>query len=274
MDYSEYDVKQPAVKSRVRAFADVFHENFKQYLIVGLLFALAMAPLVFFRYYVIAYQAELKSAIENGSVAADALHNVYAMDNLFYAACFVLVLPIALVAAGCAKAVKYTLWQLPTPFKDNFGEGVKENAWSFIACFEVNVALCWLCNFTWNSNADYELWYYLPVIVYVAVLLPMSLWFLSATTVYTDGIGVRLVNAFKLSTATLVPSLVATVGAFAPLALLFVAEGWVQIIVPFLYAVIWLVPSVLAWQLFTFKYFDKYVNASAFPDLVDKGLKQ
>lgn len=274
MDYSEYDSKKPSIKPRIKAFADVFHENFKQYLIVGLLFVLAMAPLVFFRYYVIAYQTELKEAISSGAMEADAIRNYYAMNNIFYAACIVLVLPVALVAAGCSKAVKYTLWQMPTPFKDNFGEGVKENAWSFIACFEINVVLCWLCSFIWNANANYEFWYYLPTIVYVAVLLPASLWFLSATTVYKGGFFQRLTNSFKFYVSTLLQSLVATVGIFAPLALLFIAESWVQILVPFLFAAIWLVPSFLAWQLFTFKYFDKYVNATAFPDLVDKGLKQ
>ena len=91
---------------------------------------------------------------------------------------------------------------------------------------------------------------------------------------YKDGFFQRLTNSFKFSVSTLLQSLVATVGIFAPLALLFIAESWVQILVPFLFAAIWLVPSFLAWQLFTFKYFDKYVNATAFPDLVDKGLKQ
>lgn len=274
MDYSEYDCKKPAVKPRIKAFADVFHENFKQYLVVGLLFALAIAPLVFFRYYVIAYKAELKQAIESGAMEADAIRNAYAMDNIFYAACTVLVLPIAVVAAGCAKAVKYSLWQLPTPFKDNFGEGIKENTWSFIVCFEINVVLCWVCNFVWNSNSNYEFWYYLPTIIYLVVLLPISLWFLCVTTVYKDKFGKRLSNAFKFSVSTPLFSLIATAGAFAPLALLFIADAWVQILVPLLLAAIWVVPSFLAWQLFTFKYFDKYVNAQAFPDLVDKGLKQ
>lgn len=272
MDYSEYD-KTPEKKGRTEAFFDVLKKKYKYLFLLGVVFAFAAAPMVTFRYFTVVHEMEMNLAVADGSVSqGDALLSVNALQNLYYAVSLALVLLIAVVAAGAGKALKCLSWNEPTPFRENAGEGIKENVLNYCLCFLVNTLLLWMNNFVRNCNPSFSVWFYLPTAVWYLVALPVSLWFCSCTAVYKDKLFKTLSVAVKLYGKTMPMTLVMTLMLVAPLALLFIPVAWVQLAVPLAYALLYVPLALLAWTFYTNSVFDKYINATLFPDLVDKGL--
>jgi hypothetical protein len=266
--------KKRYVQKRSQAFLEVVKNKYKYLLLLGALFMLAAAPIITFRYLTIVHQIEVNAAVQAGEFSAnDGLLEVNALQNFYYAVSIALVLLPCLVLAGAAKVVKCFSWREPTPFKDNFGEGIKENVINYSICFIINVLLLWMNNFVRNCNVEFSVWYYLPTAVWYLVVLPVSMWFCASTAVYKDKFFKTLSVSAKLFGLTLFYTYAAEILLVWPLALLLIPVAWVQLAVPFIYTLLYLPLSLLALIYMADSAFDKYINAVSFPDLVNKGLK-
>lgn len=272
IDYSEYDGKKVG-KKRSEAFFEVVKTKYKYLLLLGALFVLAATPGVTFRYLTVVHEIEVDAAVAEGTMtAAEGLLEVNALQNLYYAVSIGLVVFLALVTAGALKVIKIFAWKEPTPFRDNFGEGIKENAINLGICFIVNVLLLWMNNFVRNSNPEFSVWFYLPTVGWYLIALPICMWFCAATAVYKDKLFKTLSVGAKLFGMTLPLTLGAEILLVWPLALLLIPVAWVQLVVPLAYALLYLPVGLLVWAYIANSVFDKHINATSFPDLVDRGL--
>lgn len=272
IDYDEYD-RPIEKKGRAEAFFDVLKRKYKYLFLLGVMFAFSAAPMITFRYLTVVHEVEMNAAVAAGEVSAhDALLSVNSLQNLYYAVSIALVLLIALVVSGAGKALKCLSWNEPTPFRENTGEGIKENILYYGLCFILNVLLLWGNNFVRNSNPEFSFWYYIPTAGWYLIALPISLWFCSCTAVYKDNPFKTFAVALKLYGKTMPMTLLMTLIIAAPLALMLIPVAWIQLAVPFAYAMFYAPIALLAWAYYTNSVFDKYINATSFPDLVDKGL--
>ncbi len=276
IDYKEYDPpEKPVVKKRTAAFFETAGNKWKYLLLLGVILTLSAAPAITLRYLTVVNEVHMNEEAAAGNITElEAAQSVNGLMNIGYLASLALCLLIALAAAGGAKYVKNTAWKEPYPFKSDFGEGVKENFLHFAPCFLMNVLLLWLCAFVRRSNPDFNFWYYVPTIGWAIIALPASLWFLAATTVYKEKFFKKLAVCLKLCFATLPQTLAMTALAVWPLALTLIPSVWVQIAIPAAYTLLYLPFAMLGWTYFTNKIFDKRINGTAFPQLVDKGLTE
>lgn len=273
-DLNEYESNNVAPRGRTEVFFEVSKGKYRYLFLLGFALLLAVSPVFTYRYLVVAHRIEMNAAVAAGSItAADALLDVNAMQNRFYLVLLALVLLLALVASGGAKAVKCLAWREPTPFKDNATDGVKENFLPYALCFIVNVLLLWASNFVRNSNADYSFWYYLPTVGWFVIALPVSLWFCSSTAVYKGSVMKALSVSVRLFALTLPQTLGITALCLWPLALTLIPVAWLQLAVPLVYALLYAPVAMLIWAFYSNGVYDKYINAKAFPELVDRGLK-
>ncbi len=270
MDYKEYDVK-PKKRSRSEVFLSGISSNFKGLVLSGLLLALALVGVITFRFLLILHEGEMMSAVSGGELTAqEASMSIASLRNMFYIACFPLIIPGAVVVGGICKAAKCIAWREKTPFRDNFGEGMKENSLFTILTILINVAILWCVGL--SADTQRGVYAYLPTAVWFLGIMPWSMWILAATAVYRGGYLLTVKNAFVLTVKTYPYTFIMTILMVLPLALLFIPWIYVQLIVPFAYAV-YLPFAWTAWVLFTNTFFDKYININLFPDLVDKGLE-
>ncbi len=270
MNYKEYDVK-PKKRGRSEIFFSGISSNFKGLALSGFLLALAFVGVITFRFLMILHEGEMMSAVSGGELTVqEASLSIASLRNMFYMACFPLIIPGAVVMGGICKAAKCIAWREKTTFRDNFGEGMKENSLFIILTAIINVAILWCVGL--SASAQRGICAYLPTAIYFLGILPWNMWVLAATAVYRGGYLLTVKNAFVLTVKTYPYTFIMTILMTLPLALLFIPWIYMQLIVPFAYAV-YLPFAWIAWVLFTNVFFDKYINTNLFPNLVDKGLE-
>jgi hypothetical protein len=273
INYREYDPQNPP-KSRIGAYQRALKKYFWRLLAMGLLLTLACAPLITFNYLITVYKIGLDEEVAaNTLTAQESLLALNSLQNIFYLCALLLCLLPALVVAGMAKALKCIAWKDPAPVRENFGGGIKENFLRFAPVFLINVLWLWVSNFTRNSNPDYNFVYYLPTVGWFIILLPLSAWYCSVSSVYKDKTYVLFMGSLKFYAKTLPLTLCFTCLAVLPLGLLlFMNVAWVQLVIPLLYTFLWLPPVMLACVFWANSVYDKYINVKSFPELVEKGL--
>jgi hypothetical protein len=273
MNGFDYETGKTVKKSRLEAYFDVVKSKYGQLLVLGLLFVLAVLPVVTYRYLVVAYEIEMNAAVaEGGLSSADAFFKVRAYKNTFFLTALPLSMVIATVAAGAAKVIKSLVWKEPTPPKDNFSQGLRENLFPYAACFVFSVLLMWACSYVRYGNVGYSVWFYLPTVGWYLLALPVGAWYCASSAVYKERLFKTFGNSIKLYGRTLPQTLGMLVLATFPLTLTLIPVAWVQLAVPLLYAFFYLPFALVGFAFFANGVFDKYVNAESFPDLVDRGL--
>ncbi len=271
MNYKEYDTK-PQKLTRTEAYGAAWKDKWKQLLLMGMLLTFALAPIVIFRYDVLAHQMEMLEAVEQNKLTeAQAQASVYSLKNVFFVASLVMALLVAVVCAGIAKACKCISWSELTSVKDNFGEGIKENSLRFCICFLGNALFLRLCGFVIDANGEDVFWRYFPYGVYFLLVLPWSLWFVACTAMYKGGFFGILRNAFALMCGHYFSTVSFMALFMLPLVLMVIPVMWAQLVLA-LYGVYF--PYVyLGWVYYTNGIFDRHINREKFPELVDRGLE-
>lgn len=267
------EMEREIKRSRPQALLDVLSTKYKQLILLGVIFAFSLAPIATYRFLIVAQSVELDGAVAAGNMTSqEALIALNAMQNQFYLICLLLVQFTAIALSGGAKVVKCLAFKESTPFRDNFGEGVRENALGYSCCLTANILVLWACNFVLNSKTDYSLWFYLPRVGWLLLIVPISLWFLSSVAVYKNKLIKTLSVSARLYALTMPSTLLFEVLAVSPFALLLLPTAIVQLLVPLLYALILLPVVALCWAFVANSGYDKYINAKSFPELVGKGL--
>ncbi len=271
MNYKEFDTK-PQKRTRVEVLLWAVKAKWKQLIVIGLLLAMSLAGIVTFRFLLLLHSEEMRLAAESEALSAvEAFNSVASLKNMFYIACFVLIIPACAVMAGLCKTAKYLSWREKVPIRETFGEGMKENFLHIAVAALVNVALLWCTGFVGTAYSESYVWKYFPAAGYIFLVLPITMWFFASTAVYKGSIAATLKNSFALTVKTYPLTLIMEALALLPLSALFIPNTYSQLAVPFLFAV-YLPFFWLLWVHFTNTFFDKYININQFPSLLDKGL--
>ncbi len=271
MNYKEFDTK-PQKRTRGEVFLWAIKAKWRQLILIGLLLALSLVGIVTFRFLLLLHSEEMRLAAEGGALSAEeAFYSANSLENMFYMACFILIIPASIVVAGICKVAKCLSWREIVPIRETFGEGMKENSLYITVMAIINVAVLWCADFVGKANEGDLMWKYLPKAGYILLVLPVTMWFLAATAVYKGSFTATLKNSFALTVKTYPLTLIMEALALLPLLALLIPNIYSQLAVPFLFAV-YLPLFWLLWAHFTNNFFDKYININQFPGLVDKGL--
>lgn len=265
-------------KNRVEVFFDVVKLQWSNFLLYGLLFFVAFLPLNVLSINKIFAVSDLTDAIaiaqesqvETLKYQLSLVKDTYA---LMQGGAFVLVF---LFLAGFVKVVRQYAWGENVFFVSDFTQGFKSNCFQFVILgilFGVLFAFSSiLYNWAQETTKGFfeSLCLMVPACLFLLVVIPVVCYDIVATAIYKNNFFGNLKLAFSVAFANPVLSLVALLCCFAVCFLLLIPS--VACIVIFRAIIPFSLPFVLlAWTLFAFNQFDKYVNALHFPQLVGKG---
>ena len=184
------------------------------------------------------------------------------------------ILPISVLGfcfAGVMKVIRNLVWGEPIFFFKDFFSGIKQNRIYFVFVFLFFALINFLLSYI-NVLIEDELLRAIPTVLCLTLLLPVGMFFLSATVVYNDGFLTILKNSviFFIKSA---PVCILFVLAFAASFLLDYIELMVVRYILIIALIIVALPIYLiAWTLYSHSVFDKMVNSKLYPDYVDKGI--
>lgn len=256
--------------NRWQVFADRLKTHFGKYLMCGLLlFAFAM-PMFALKMYADLTAASLYDKFVGGEMseaeyrgAVSALQLTTSCVNV---ACYAI---FAVGLAGVVRIIRQSAWSEPFSLWSDFALGIKQNVVWYVVLF----AFLGLCNafgaVFMQMRDDWVA--YIPMCVYLFVLLPIAMHILVQVAVYNHKVGDIVATSAYVYLKTLPVSVL--------FALLLSGYGWLDlvpvVIVRYLckFLFVSVMPiGILGWFLCVCAALDKYVNKQSYPSLVDKGV--
>lgn len=171
--------------------------------------------------------------------------------------------------SGVMRQIKQLAWSQSISFWKDFALGVKQNVGGYIVVFALlgvlnaaNVVVMQL---------DVGFLSYVPLCVFVLVVLPIALHAMVQIAIYThkfwDTFSCSALLYCKTAPLSILAALVATAYMWFDSFPSFVGRYVAKVIF-----VVLLPIGILAWFLYACSALDKYVNAQNYPDLVDRGV--
>lgn len=259
--------------NRVAVFFDRIKMRWSLLLLLGLILALALLPALIVLFLKDASLASLTSAYQAGQSDLSSYQssvrsttNLYAM---FLVPCLVF---FSVPLSGVMRIIRQLSWGEGVFFGEDFKDGVKQNGLSYAFLFLAMSLLYVLDSFILNAGFSYPILQALPYGFSVVFFLPIALLFLDHVAVYKATAKAALKNATVLFLKNFLGCYVGVIAFLAPLLFLLIPSVVGQEIALFLSALLYLPLTLLGWMLYGHFLFDRYINASNCPDLIDRGV--
>lgn len=254
--------------NRKELFFDILKNQWRNLLILSLIFLLLFLPLVISRYYNLII---INDIINSGSDDAGALVFNFSIGYNFVV--FIILIVVGIFYGGIARIYKKLAFNEGFFLGADFVKGIKENFKDFIFFFALygflNLIIETLCiNFLLENN---YLYYFFKVINY-ATLLPIFGICLSLGSIYTDSVFKKIRVACRIYIKYLFKILLMLAVFILPLALLLINSTSIQLFVPLVYTILYFPLAYLVFILLLNSIFDEVINKKNFPNLVGKGM--
>lgn len=256
--------------NRWQVFTDRLRTHFGRFLLCGLILLVFALPLFAVRMYADLSVAKLYDSYKQGLLTADDYNGAVSTVTLVASACNVvgyLVLSVGL--SGVIRQVRQMAWSQPLSFGSDFAVGVKQNACRYLIVFFVLGLLNAFDAVVMQTRND--VLSYIPLCLYVFILLPSALHMLVQVAIYNHKFGDIFATSAFVYLKTLPVSILFSV--------LFMSYGLFDMISSFAVRyickalfVVLLPIGILGWFLYVCSALDKYVNKQSYPQLVDKGV--
>lgn len=266
-DFSEQNLPH----NRKEVFFDCVKLYWQKLLLLGLIMLACAVPLLTVSAVCDTVQQGLSRQLEDGVIDKVAYNGQTAWlrfaEALIDIPCYVIV---CVGLSGTVRVTRQMIWAEPLFFANDFADGVKQNLPTFclsgLATGLIKVYLA----FAESSGGG--LLSYLPAGVVTIVVLPTTLWMMSASTIYNIKLGKNISNAFVLYIKTPFVTWL-FIALFLSVAVLkLIGLVAVRCIFLAVFVVVMLPIFMLLWQLVSYSYFDKFINKQAYPEIVDKGI--
>lgn len=267
-DYEEIDLPS----SRPEVFFDVIKNQYQVLLgIAALMFVFAL-PFLGVHLYLDLEKALAYQALQ----AATITEEVYETRILLYSRLLLVAVPIgsmifSLGLAGFARIFKRLCFLQPIFFFDDFKKGIRENALPFIGMAFFSSAIFTL--FAWIRTLDPS-HFFLSILWALSLVFayPSFLFFVTVSSLYQTRFFSALSIALRIYARSFLPFLPLLLCFVAPLAAEFIPDVVIKYIVLALSLVLFGPLLFLAFFLFSYWRFDRYINHERYPELVDRGI--
>lgn len=262
--------------TRRELFFDIIKQRWKLLLTMGILFMVAVFPMVavlFLRNF--SFQ-NLYSSYNWATITEEQTAEYYSLYrqqnnfwNLFQLPCFIV---IALFLSGFMRIIRQLNYSKGIYVWEDFKQGIKQNFLPYLGMFVFIFVLFYLSSFIANVGIENSLLAYLPIGAIVIIFVPILLNMLSLLVTYSSNFSSLVKNSFILSFKNILWYLLFTVAFFAPMALFLIPYYLIAYIVFLIISVIYYPLFFLANYLFNYASFDLYINEGKYPNNYHKGL--
>lgn len=265
-DYTANDL--PLTRKDV--FCESYKEHFRLIFNIGVLCLLFLIPVIIVSFmrdlYVISVVGQIEE--QTAEKVAAVVYQADAVYGLFQILAQTL---FAVLFAGVVQLIRQLLWNEPIFFGDDLKRGLKSNSIKYGVTVFILSVLNYAINVFTRSIVNYIL-----NGIFVAIILPVVIWFLLQSIYYNLSVFACIKNAILLYIKTLPVTILLLVCTIVPLWLVsnlisLVLVKYIVLIVLYLF---YLVPLTMCWMLYASHIFDKYLNKVHYPEIYRKGMRK
>lgn len=270
-DFQENDLPS----TRVEIFFDTIKLRFGVLFRIGLLMFLFTLPLLMGTAFKDTYLYYLYNSLSSGKIDETQYNEIYMMTyRIFFLGeipCFLLV---ALGLAGSFRVIRQLVWQEGIFFVKDFFDGIKNNAKHYLIYISIFGIFHYFARMAILLEINIPVIKYIPIIVLYVIFVPMILYNLIQSQIYTLNIGLEMKNGAILYIRTFFLVLIATLVAVLPIGFIFIPIVAVKIVAEISF-ILFIIPFILLGELLFFNsQFDKYINKNNYPEIYRKGLHE
>ena len=266
--------------NRVEVFLDLLKSRWRVLLGVGAIMFLFSLPLIGSILGLNLISSSLYASYLEGKIEAGVYHsNLFFLNIAFSLINLICLLIISIPLSGIERVYKIMVYYEPLDFKADFFKGIKDNivqtlVLSLVSSFVFTLSTI-LVTFLLSSGSKgfaSTLAFFAPLFLFFIFILPSFLLSTCSTPIYKNSLWVNFRNGFLLYFSTSLPTLGFCLIVIAPLFLLLLGNLYVILITLSLYFLIYFPLSFLCFYIYSTYVFDKCINKTSYPDLVDKGI--
>lgn len=258
---------------RVGVFKDRLRFHWASFLALGALLALASLPFLALLLAKDIRFATLYSSFKTGEIDeaayGGALRSASNLTHLLYLPCLAL---FGLMLSGVNRIIRQLVWGEGLFFFEDWKDGVKQSGLGYVVVFLLGGACYALDAFVFDAGLGLPFLQVLPFGFSIAFLAPIALFYLGHLTVYHAKTKDALKNSFLLFGKNIGIAYLGVALLLGPLFLAEIPSLYGQLIALFLVAFLWDPLALLIWALLSNSVFDKMINQTSCPALVDRGL--
>lgn len=277
-DYSVEDLPS----NRIEVFLDVLRNRWKTLLGIGLLLLLFMIPLLTGQIIEDILSIQHIGMYQDARIEQQLLFkNLQTTFSLMGIVKTLMLMILSVGIAGCVRIIKRLIWAEGIEFFHDFSLGVRENWKKMLLLFLllgllstlVKIAPYALSQSTDLSELSYTALRSIITSGSIVLLMPIGAFVFSQIIFYENRFFVMCINSVAFCGKTILSTYFLLVLFYVPCVIVnHFCNISTQIII-YSFATVILLPLVLMiWLLYSCYVFDKYVNATFYPEIVDKGI--
>ncbi len=266
--------------NRREVFFDILKLNWKSFLLYGLIMLLCSLPLMITEIFkwIISNEILKAMATAQGEELTALAYERAGMLNMFVLIEAICILLIFIYLAGFITVIRQYAWEECVFFSSDFAKGLKANLAQMLplgVLFSVSYAFGFI---TYNlaqleSDVMRSLLMMLPFDAFLLFVVPITAYGICSIPIYQNGFGKVIFSSLRLYFVSPFKTLLALICCLCPFAPLLIPNFTCMVICGALIAMLlpWI---ILAFTLFSYNQFDKFINAEQFPELVGRGVFQ
>ena len=265
--------KEDLPKTRVDLFFDLLKVNTSVLFGMGAIIFLFSLPFLIVSFICDYSLATIFVNITNSEIGDEEIALMISSTISFYdlikIPCYIV---LGIGASGIMQVIRRLVWGEGVMLSQDFFDGIKSNALTYSICFLVFGLINYLDGFIFRRLGGSNFFAYAPLIVSVVFLLPIGLFILSQSIIYSNRFHKYVYNGFILYFKSFFRTLIASIVFFVILSVGLISDLIIKYILltVFFFAIIPILMTI--WFLYSCFVFDKYINKENHPDIYGKGL--
>ncbi len=259
--------------NRREVFFDCIKQRWRLLFCIGLLLLAFVLPTLIVDCVADVYGMFATSQFQNGQISEKQAFAAVIVTKKISKLCHVVTFAVfALGLSGLTRVIRQLLWGEGVFFKADFSTGVKQNGLIY-SLFGVVCGLVDFCCYIVRMSKMQVVWQVLPQVISLVLLLPIVAFILSYETVYADSVWKTTKNSFLLYFKMVPQTLVALIVAMSPCFLVLISNILLKYLLLIVVILLFSPLCLMEWQLYCYGVFDKYINAYAYPEILNKGIE-
>ena len=266
--------KENLPSNRKELFFDCIKQRFGLIMLLAFVLFLFALPLLLVSFSKDAYLVSIGLAFDKKEITQANYDQMYFMainlGSLISIPCFLL---FSVGLAGALRVIRQLVWQEGIFFKEDFFDGIKLNFKHYLIYGFIFGVCYYISNIsTLIPLQNIEILKALPFIITFVIILPIILFAIVQSQIYSLTIKQEMKNGFFFLIKTFFTTFIATAFVAIPLTFDLIPIFFLKMLAVIIYVLFILPFIILGVFLYINSQLDKYLNKEHFPDIYRKGL--
>lgn len=261
--------------TRKEVFFDCLKNRFRYLFRCGIYLFLTCIPLLIIVLIKNVAINGINEALINGEIVEKEYNIIFSRYMIMYDILIVVSgFIISIGISGVSRIIRQLGWEEPLFFNKDFSDGIKMN-YKFIAVHIFILTVVYLISdVAINAGEQFSLLRYIPILIFYFIIIPLVLYSIAQVNIYdistTKTIKNSLLFFLKSVPVCIIFSLFIVFTSLVNLIPNFSIGAVIYILI-----IIFIVPIFyLLWFLYSSYVFDKEINKTYYPEIVDKGISR